>query len=1643
MKTTVWNHLSLLLILVWALGACQSENDAKDAKNVAEKASISQYETQPFDLEEVKKTYKNAELSILDVSERERNGKNSIAVTLSVPLNPAENFQSYFNVNIPNQGIVDGAWVLSENGKIAWFENILPKTTYEVSIFHGLTAATGAKLQQSIAEKVTTRNLIPSVNFNSQGAFLTTNLSGGLPIVSVNIQSVNIDFYRIAPDKINTFFERTRGNQRRYWNVKYLTNLGELTYSGRFDLSAPENTRTERSIAVNNISELQQPGIYLAVMLPAGDYYDKDLIWFSVTDIGLHARIYQNQLDVYSSSLNSGKPLTDIKVSLLDHNSKVIKQARSNDQGLTSFIAIENAKLILAESDEHVSLIQLQQPGLDLSEFDLGERPQRPLELFIYTPRDLFRPGERIDFNGLLRDGDGELVETPALNASIKSPDGRIVNSFVWTPQQAGYYAHHWLIPDNAAVGNWELHVQGPFSAPIIFPFKVEEFLPERMKLTFNPNAQESASYDASSALDIPVLGEYLYGAPASGNRLSTLVNINLWRSPIESLKDYEFGDIRETQFNRNFDLSDLNLNDAGEGTLHIESQWQQVRSPLRIKTICSLYESGGRPVSRAHSSLVWPRETLIGIRPYFKKDRDGSYNPEANSRIAFDIVNATVQGDLKAASNLDVRLIREDRRYFWVFQNGDWGWEWTDKEFTEFNQTLSIEEGEKAKLELTVDWGSYRLEIRNPDQDTVSSLRFYAGYNWYADWKRAQSGNDAARPDKITLALDKGAYGANDIAHLKIVPPEPSEVLILVEGDKPLWNQRLSIPAEGSTIDIPIDAKWNQHNLYISAIGLQAADNKKQLTPKRSLGLIHLPLDREARKLTVDFTVPEKALPNKKLNANIHVGNAMVNVSDQSPIYLTLAAVDVGVLSISDFTTPDPFTGFFGQRRFGVEVKDMYNHVIEFNDFPHAKLRFGGDVDISRGGKEPQSQVQIVSLFSGLVALDEQGDANIPLDIPDFNGRLRLMALAFSNNQFGSGEQEVTIAAPVVTQISMPRFLATGDQSSLALDIQNTTTESQSLTLELISEGPVELTDSKIQSLVLAPKEKTTLRQLITAVGHQGAADISLQVTGDKIEAFTRHWQLGVRPAYPAILKQQRVVIPGNQIHQFDTEILDTILPNTLETRLTIAATPNLDIASQVKHLMKYPYGCLEQTSSKAYPLTFATPENRIRFQIDHLSDNERLKRIQAGLDHIATMQLASGGFGLWSSRSPEEHWLTVYATDFFLNAQEQGIDVSPTLLNNALNRLKQYVNHSGRMIGERWSEDDQHYNFAYKAYAAYVLARQNQAPLGSLRQLYDHKLNHARSGLAQIQLGIALERMGDKTRAKHAIETGLKNLPSQRAYWGDYGSEIRDLGMMIYLLISNHLYENEAKALAFNLSDALKNRHWFSTQERTALFLAGIALEQNASSPWQAQVTLGDDSLSVKRDKTYQDLIDEIQSRAGISVASTTDTQLYASIEFNGYGSEPPSPAENGVSIQRAWYNKQGQLVTPTTMKVGELYLVHLSLRANQRTPDALVIDLLPAGLELENQNLEYAIKLDDFKIEGTNLNTLKNRTQIKYQEYRDDRFVAAVELNNWQSTDLFYLVRAVTPGTYHVPAPLVEDMYRPEIRGVGTTWDLLNVQ
>jgi alpha-2-macroglobulin len=1588
-------------------------------------------------------------------SARTEQYEGQLALTLEFPqqLTGTQEFDSLLSVTGSNGETVSGSWALDESGKTLRFPYVQANVSYAVHIKGELSAVDGQTLGSEVSKDVFAGPLQPAAGFAAQGSVLPARETRGLPVVSVNVKEVDVEFLRVRDSEVANFFAAYQKNGKRgSWDLdpqyswygrtgKPVAQISDSVYSNRFVLSGAENERTLNYLPIQNIPELEKPGLYFALLKQPGTFRDEqETSFYFVSDIGVHTRLYKDKMFVHTASLKTGDPLGGVEISVLDQSGNTVVSGVADESGNAMFAyQLKAEHVLIARAGRDVSMVPFNQPALDLSDFAVAGRHEAWFDVFAWSGRDLYRPGETVRMSALLRDNDGKAIKPQPLFATLKQPDGRLYAQAQLEPKELGYFEWSREIPADAPTGRWQVEFRlDPASkeATQSLTLRIEEFLPERMKLDLS-TTQKQLKPDEPLQLDVQ--GDYLYGAPAADNRFTARLTLSADVHPVETHKDYFFGDPLIDLPKEATDAIDGKLDEKGHLSEEVTLLDEKKPAPVSAILSGSLYETGGRTVTRTLQRTIWPADVLVGIRPLF----DVADGAGANGNASFELIRSNSAGDQLAGSNLKLTLVRERRDYHWIWDQGSgWHFNYTERFENAEKRDVTIEAGKAARIDVPVEWGGYRIEVLDPATGLTMRFPFTAGWSWNDDNRGGE-----ARPDKVKLSLDKQSYKAGDTLKVTLTPPHSGPGVLIVESDSMLYTRNIEAKA-GSSFEIPVTRDWERHDVYLTALVFRGGSAAERITPARAVGEAFIPMDRSSRKLAVELEATKMMKPETSLAVTVKVP-ALAGKKAQ----VTISAVDVGILNITRFGVPDANDWFFAQRRLGVDAYDLYGRVIESFNGGTAKLRYGGDMalDALPQARRPTAKVQTVDLFAGPVSLDEHGNATVSLSVPDFNGTLRVSALVFSDDQYGSSDSETIVRADLVAEISTPRVMAPGDKAMVSLDLQNFSGAERAFKVKVDSDKPLAVGNGE-RKITLADQAKTTLEFTLDALSGFGVGKIRVSAEStDKVGnpiRIQREFEMVVRAAWPSVLRSTPQSLDTLDPLNLGAGALSGLIDDSVNARLTLSSLPPLPFASALEDLLKYPYGCVEQTTSKGFAALLLDQKTADNLHVEGLDAASRKQRVETAVGRIASMQIGSGHFSMWGGETSVNTFITPYVTEFLLDAREEGFVVPDAMLQKALQRISDDLLSGGHPYYSYDNAD--HLRFADEAWSAYVLARVNRAPLGTLRALYDNERQKSITALPLVHLGIALKLMGDAPRAEKAIAEAFAMKTKRPGWLGDYGSDLRDTALMVSLVQRFGMSKPEYGARVFELARSLKvdqreaeqnqsrwggsGRIYLSTQEQVAIGRLGKSLIKDGDAVVSGTLDVGSTSSEISPDRIWSRSFSASDLRAGVRLVPKGDPPLYLSTDIAGVPVTAPPVDDSMVAIQRTFYTLDGKPWAPAPLKEGDALIVELKIEAREAMPDALLVDLLPGGLEIENFNLTDAKQWADVVVGGITLSDRSSAADVQHEEFRDDRYVAALKLDKGQEAHVFYLVRAVSPGSYLVPPPLVEDMYRPEVRGIG---------
>ena len=1478
-------------------------------------------------------------------------------------------------------------------------EGVAFGTRYQVTFRAGLPAANGETMARDVPLTLYVRDRDPQVRFPGRSYVLPRGADAALPVETVNLSALDLQLRRVSDrNLLRAIQDRYFGKPLSGWQEQnFSADVAEDIWTGTADVQNTLNADMTTRLPMGGVLSDLPPGIYtLTARIPGEDEYDSAgaTQWFVLSDLGLTTWQGNDGLTVAVRGLGDAAARAGTQVQLISKANAVLGTAITDADGFATFApgltrgngASAPALLVAKAGEADIGFLPLTDPAFDLSDRGVAGRPPAPpVDTFLTTDRGAYRPGDVIYATALLRDAEVKAIPGLPLTAILTRPDGVEYSRVLSAQPQAGGHVFELPVGLTAPRGTWRLSLKSdqdadPLASQTVL---VEDFLPERIDATLTlPDAPISLGDRPPLTVD----ARYLFGAPGANLTVEGDVRLRALRR-LADWPGYSFGR-HDQSFRPATRYLEPEVTDAtGRATMELRLPEASDEHPLYEADIAvRVTEGSGRPIERRLTRALAVDQPVIGIKPLFEDVLS------EGSDSLFELV--AVGSDAPVAAKWTMNRVRT--RYQWYQLYGDWNWEPIVQRTAVASGTVSLGR-DPVMIEAPTEWGAYELVVETGGAPyVVSSVDFSSG--WYG-------GADAsATPDRLEMSLDAETYAPGDTARLRLVPGYDGTALIAVMSGGVISRQVVDVRAGENTVPLEVAANWGA-GAYVTATVIRPMDVSAGQNPARALGVVYAAVAPGAKALSVSLEADE-TLSGQAGSSDVRVKVDGVTAGETA--YVTLAAVDLGILNLTGFEGPDPKDHYFGQRRLGVEIRDVYGRLIDGLNGAMGQVRSGGDAVGGMRREAPPPTEDLMAAFSGPVAVGPDGYATISVPRPDFNGTIRLMVVAWSDTGVGSAQRDVLARDPVVMTASVPRFMAPGDQSRLLLQVVHADGPAGDVGLSVTSDG-LALGDVPV-ALQLADKSSVELTVPLRA-GAVGDYTIDLEVVTPDGTRLTKTLTMGVRANDPDVSVKRRFSLGVGEAFTFDSNVFAGLMPGT--ARATLAAGPlaRFDVPGLMRQLDTYPYGCTEQVTSAALPLLAAGD------LAGPLGRDDVQARVDGAIARILTRQSANGAFGLWRADSGY-FWLDAYVTDFLSRAKAAGYVVPDLAFDLALDNLRNRVNYAPDF--DEGGED--------VAYALFVLAREGAAAMGDLRYYADAKGRAFGTPLAAAQLGAALAQYGDQARSDAMFAQAGTLLVRNRAtgpYWrDDFGSGLRDTAGVLRL--AAEVGSTAVNQVALSNSVSRANRR-LSTQEAAQVVMAAQALSKGTAVP---ALTVDDVPA---RGAVVEELRDS-DARARV-IRNVSGQPMDVTMTTFGVPEVAPEAGGYGYAIKREYFTLEGDPVSGP-MTAGERRVVVLQVSPFETVGARLIVDdPLPAGLEIDNPNL---IRAGDISA----MDWLKPK-DTEHAEFRSDRFLAAVDQQGSDPFRLAYIVRAVSPGDYHHPAALVQDMYRPEYRAVTETGRMLVVK
>ena len=959
----------------------------------------------------------------------------SACLVFTRPLDPAADYSGYVGLE-PERAVA-----LEASGRTLCVGGLEFGEGQTLTLRAGLPQAEGDGLEADETVQLEFGDRPAYVGIAGDGVILPRREADGLAIETVNIEAVKIRLWRVT-DRALAFRSISSGITAGAGDYAWLSSeerpyeVGEMIWEGEMDTAGPANAPVTTVFPLaETIGELS-PGAYFIEIDDAADAEDdyrepaRSRRWLVITDLALTAYRSGDGMDFTVRSLQSAQPAEGVRVQLLARSNEVLGEALTGADGRARFDApltrgtgAMAPRLLAAYGpDNDFALLDLNRSPVDLSGQDVDGRAMPDgADAYVYLDRGIYRPGEQVRASVLIRDAAGRAVSERAGVLTVYSPNGiEAYERRFDGGDVTGAVFLDYDLPRAAARGEWRMSVRLDGRGQIgQTRFSVEDFVPQRIALTLDADDETPLGLEESRTVEASV--RFLYGAPGAGLPVESRLRVERDPNPFPQQAGYRWGlhDERFREISRN--LPETVADGAGQALIAVDpgGAGRDSSLPLRVRAVISAIEPGGRAVSDDVRLPYRPRPVYLGLKPEFEG------RARRDTPIEFSLIAVNGAGEARGGM-AEWALLRIDYDYDWYrTDSGQWRW----------RRSRNVVEVETGRTSIAADgstriaieglpWGDYQLVTQE------SAFGVEASYGFWVGWgSRPTAGVEA--PDRVRIAGPDAPVAVGERAEFTLLPPYAGVAEIVIASDRILETRSLDVPEAGARIAFDVTEDWGA-GAYVMVNVFTPRDPVAQPRPRRAVGVRHVPVDMGDRSFGLTLDAPEVARPGGPLTVTVQAEGG----PGGETAFVTLAAVDEGILALTRFQSPDPVDWFFGQYRLGVDLLDDYGRLLDPNQGAAAPVRQGGD-QIGGAGLSVVP-TQTVALFSGPVRLDGGGRAEIELDLPDFNGELRLMAVAWSESGLGAHAEPMTVREPVAAEIILPRFLAPGDSAQATVTMDN-----------------------------------------------------------------------------------------------------------------------------------------------------------------------------------------------------------------------------------------------------------------------------------------------------------------------------------------------------------------------------------------------------------------------------------------------------------------------------------------------------------------------------------------------------------------------------------------------------------------------------
>ena len=1492
--------------------------------------------------------------------------------------------------------------------------------TYTLTLRKGLKGRIGGTLKEDYTNTLGFGQLQPSISIvNKKGIYLTSKGSKNIEVAITSVKKVKIIISKIYENNLlaaqhngyepsdnsgeyygGRYYEEGEGNANSFYNSDAV--MGDVIYEKEIETKSLPRYGNNRLFKFNLEDKLKDfKGIYHISIRSSEEYYLRDSRFISLSDIGLIAKQGTDKIMVFANSIQTAEALSGVVINVFGKNNQSIGTATTDASGVAEIPLTKKeydgftSAMITARNGNDFNYLPFANTHVETSRFDVGGKQSNAtgLDAFIYSERDIYRPGEKINFSVIARDWGWKSPGEIPLKLKFLLPNGKELKTLKKTLNDEGSLETQIELSASAITGSYSMEVYT--SNDILLASKnvqIEEFMPDRIKVSSDLDKKFLKPGETAT---LAINAVNFFGPPASDRNYQ--VEIQLKEKYFYPQKYYGYNFFladRSTSYDKIEREGKTDDKGNAKESYTVPADYTN-RGIIQTDFYTTVFDETGRPVNRKASIDIYTQDVFYGIKD------DGYYYYALNQPVKFPLI--ALNKDERPLNNVraHVQVIKHDYRTVLSRNDSYFRYESQREDKTIIDQEVNVS-GDNTVFNFTPKTpGEYEIRVGKPGVNSYVRNEFYS-YGW---WGNYGGGNfEVNNEGNVDISLDKKTYMAGETAKVLFKTPFNGKLLVTVENDKVIQYQYVTVENRAASVNLNLSAAYLP-NAYISAT-LIKPNQESDMPLTVAHGYKSISVTEKGRNMEVQI------FAEKEVRSRTH---QKVRIQAEPNSKVTLAVVDEGILQITNYKTPDPYNFFYANRALGVNSFDLYP--LLFPEIKGMLSSTGGDAAMNRRTNPMQNKrVKLISYWSGIMDANGSGEASFEFDIPQFSGQLRLMAVAYRNQSFGSKDADMVVADPIVLSTALPRFLSPKDTVIMPVTISNTTKNATSATASVKLSGPLKVVGSASQTVTVNAKSEQRVQFKIVADPKIDVAKVTVEVSalGEKFKDET---DITIRP--PASLQKQTgsgpILAGSSQKIDFN---MPKFIPSSADYQVIISKNPAVEIADQMWYLVQYPFGCTEQTVSSAFPQLYFSDLSEL------MNMNKTMKisanfNVQEAIRKIKMRQLYSGAITLWDYEGSENWWATVYAANFLQEAKKAGFDVDQSLLDNIYSYLITRLKNKETYV--YYYNGNQKKEIAPKevAYSLYVLALAGKPQVSTMNY---YKENPGLLALdSKYLLSAAFAIAGDKAKFREMLPTSFSGELANRETGGSFCSEIRDEGIALNAILEADPLNPQIGVMAKHLSQEIKSTYWLSTQERAFAFLAlgKIARQANKTSI-QATVLVNGKQVAQNDGSTLK-LTAKQLGGTNVEIKTTGTGKLYYFWQAEGISADGSFKEEDSyLRVRKRFFDRYGRPITGNTFAQNDLVIVAVTIENSYSKfiDNVVITDMLPAGFEIENPRTKEIPGMD----------WIKNESSPTQLDVRDDRINLFVNAG-LQPQTYYYAVRAVSPGTYVMGPVMADAMYNGE--------------